>query len=494
MATLTPISNETQLLIQSICASVIKGSWNNLLRPKFGSNDYHLITTTATVRQVLLQLSFYDQSPCLSWAFFKWIESSVPNYKHSLQSSWTMLYILTKHKHFKTAHVFLENIAFKDFLSTQSVLSSLVKIHDDPDVNSHVLSWLVIVYGKSKMTHEAIQVFEHMRVNGFRPHLHACTVLLNSLAKDRLTDTVWKIYKKMVKLGVVSNIHVYNVLLHACCKSGDVEKAEKVLSEMELKLRDANVLLNEMSERKIEPDNFTCNTLINAYCKIGDMRSALKVKDKMVGAGLKLDQFTYKALIHGFCKAKEIDKAKELLFGMMDAGFSPSYCTYSWLVDSYCKQQNEEAVIKLPDELVRRGLCVDVSVYRAIIRRFCKIEKIDCAQRVLGLMKDKGIFGDSVVYTSLAYGYWKVGKVNVTSDILDEMYKKRLMITLKIYRSFNASYASDSSILITNLNFKCLAVTFLSFEAITAYVDWATSKMIPSSILAGHYQSYSVTL
>ncbi|KAJ6867160.1 hypothetical protein NC652_038403 [Populus alba x Populus x berolinensis] len=51
MATLTPISNETQLLIQSICASVIKGSWNNLLRPKFGSNDYHLITTTATVRQ-----------------------------------------------------------------------------------------------------------------------------------------------------------------------------------------------------------------------------------------------------------------------------------------------------------------------------------------------------------------------------------------------------------------------------------------------------------
>ncbi|KAJ6861217.1 hypothetical protein NC651_037331 [Populus alba x Populus x berolinensis] len=51
MATLTPICNETQLLIQSICASVIKGSWNNLLRPKFGSNDYHLITTTATVRQ-----------------------------------------------------------------------------------------------------------------------------------------------------------------------------------------------------------------------------------------------------------------------------------------------------------------------------------------------------------------------------------------------------------------------------------------------------------
>ncbi|KAL5839546.1 hypothetical protein ACOSQ4_012154 [Xanthoceras sorbifolium] len=32
------------------------------------------------------------------------------------------------------------------------------------------------------------QVFDQMRVHGLRPHLHACTVLLNSLVKDRLTD------------------------------------------------------------------------------------------------------------------------------------------------------------------------------------------------------------------------------------------------------------------------------------------------------------------
>jgi hypothetical protein len=31
--------------------------------------------------------------------------------------------------------------------------------------------------------------------------------------------------------------------------------------------------------------------------------------------------------------------------------------------------------------------------------------------------------------------------------MLDEMDKRRLMITLKIYKSFNASYASDNSIL-----------------------------------------------
>lgn len=142
-----------------------------------------------------------------------------------------------------------------------------------------------------------------------------------------------------------------------------------------------------------------------------------------------------------------MDIAKELLFGMLDAGFSPSYCSYSWLVDGYCNKNNEEALLKLLDEFVSRGLCVDVSVYRALIRRFCKKEKVDYAQRLFNLMQGNGISGDSVIYTSLAYAYWRAGEPKACSDILDDMYRRRLMITLKIYRSFSASYAKDNEIL-----------------------------------------------
>lgn len=58
-------------------------------------------------------------------------------------------------------------------------------------------------------------------------------------------------------------------------------------------------------------------------------------------------------------------------------------------------------------------------------------------------MLGKGISGDSIIYTSMAYAYWKMGDVNVSSDFLNEMYKRRLMVTLKIYRCLNASYAGD---------------------------------------------------
>ncbi|GER35732.1 pentatricopeptide repeat-containing protein [Striga asiatica] len=559
MQTLTSSSNESRL-IKSVCSIVIKGCWDRILKPKIGS-----LVTSSVTSQAILNLSPHGFS--FSWPFFKWVEA-IPQYKHSLPSCWIMICVLTKHRHFRTAQSLLEKVARREFLSSPTVLNALVGSYVDPDVNSHVLSWLVIFCANSKTNRDALQVFDHMRVCGYKPHLHACTVLLNSLVKERLTDTVWKTYKKMTKIGVVPNLHVYNVLIHACCKSGDFEKAEGFLTEMEsknifpdlftyntlismyckktmhyealcvqermkisgispdivtynsliysysregrvrealrlfkeikggvlpnhvtyttlidgfcragdineaLKLRelmeskelypgvvtfnailrrlceegriqDANRLLNEMGERKIEPDNVTCNTLINAYCKIGDMRSALKVKGKMIEGGLRPDQFTYRALVHGFCKAREVNNAKEMLFDMIRAGFFPSSCTYAWLVDFYCGENDFNGILGLPAELAGKGILVDVSVYRAIIRRLCKRERVDCAEKMFTFMQEMGILGDTVIFANMAYAYFRGGDDSSFSAFLDEMYRRRLIVTLKIFRNINASYAND---------------------------------------------------
>ncbi|KAK2985892.1 hypothetical protein RJ640_008716 [Escallonia rubra] len=154
-----------------------------------------------------------------------------------------MIHILTKQGHFKAAQNMLEKIALRDFLSSHSVLSALViSTHDDPDVNAHVLSWLLIIYGEFE---------DDPRCN----------------SDERLTDMAWKVYKSMIKAGVDPNIYVFNVLIHACCKSGDVEKAEELLGEMELK--------------GIFPDLFTYNMLISLYCKKSMHYEALCVQDRM---------------------------------------------------------------------------------------------------------------------------------------------------------------------------------------------------------------------
>ncbi|KAG5047086.1 hypothetical protein JHK86_016492 [Glycine max] len=116
------------------------------------------------------------------------------------------------------------------------------------------------------------------------------------------------------------------------------------------RIRDANKVLNEMTESKIEAQNITGNTLINAYYKFGELKSALKFKNKLLEAGLKRDPFTNKALIHGFYKTNELERENELMFSMVDAGFTPSYCTFSWIGDGYNNKDNMDAVLALPDD------------------------------------------------------------------------------------------------------------------------------------------------
>ncbi|KAK3029973.1 hypothetical protein RJ639_038778 [Escallonia herrerae] len=346
------------------------------------------------------------------------------------------------------------------------------------------------------MHYEALCVHERMERGGVRPDIVTFKSLINGYCKKGRMREALRFFKEIK--GAIPNHVTFTILIDGYCRVNELDEPLQLREEMERKglfpgvvtynsilrkfceegrLKDANKLLNEMGEKKIDPDNITSNTLINAYCKLGDMRSGLKVRSKMLDAGLKPDQFTYKALIHGFCKAKEMESAKELLFDMLDAGCCPSYCTYSWIMDGYCGQGNEEAVVKLQDEFVQRvlalgkphfsifvlpcflhkytrsytfeqqrGLCVNISVYRALIRRFFRREKVDYAQRIFSTMQGRGISRDCVVYTSLAYAYLKAGKEAAASDLLDEMYHRRLMIIIKIYRSFNASYAGDNNI------------------------------------------------
>ena len=278
--------------VDSVCSIVVKGHWGNLLKVKNAS-----ALTSSTIHKVLLQLSLYGYGLSHSFPFFKWLDS-IPHYSHSLQCSWATIHILTKHKHFKPAQHVLEKIAHKDFLSSPSVLSTLVRTHDNQEVNSQVLSWLVIHYAKSKMTQDAIQVFEQMRLHEVKPHLHACTVLLNSLLKDGVTHMVWKIYKRMVQVGVVPNIYIYNCLFHACSKAGDVERAEQ--------------LLNEMDVKGLLPDIFTYNTLISLYCKKGMHYEALSIQNRMEREGINLDIVSYNSLIYRFCKEGRMREAMRM--------------------------------------------------------------------------------------------------------------------------------------------------------------------------------------
>ncbi|CAI0465219.1 unnamed protein product [Linum tenue] len=122
---------------------------------------------------------------------------------------------------------------------------------------------------------EAMRIFKEIK--DAVPNHVTYTTLIYGYCRLNDLESALSLRDSMADKGLYPTVVTYNSILRKLCEGG--------------RIRDANKLLIELGERNIEPDNVTCNTLINAYCKIVDMASALKVKDKMIGAGLKLDQF-----------------------------------------------------------------------------------------------------------------------------------------------------------------------------------------------------------
>ncbi|KAG5063634.1 hypothetical protein JHK85_004817 [Glycine max] len=178
--------------------------------------------------------------------------------------------------------------------------------------------------------------------------LEALRTQYNDLKSYLLGDEVEKenVRKQVFQLKAFSN----NLKIGLDEDSQNKTKlAELLRLSQDGRIRDANKVLNEMTESKIEAQNITSNTLINAYYKFGELKSTLKFKNKLLEAGLKRDPFTYKALIHGFYKTNELERENELMFSMVDTGFTPSYCTFSWIGDGYNMKDNMDAVLALPD-------------------------------------------------------------------------------------------------------------------------------------------------
>lgn len=416
MASLVPLTGETRL-VQSVCAFILKGKWNNLFNHKFGLTS---CISTSIIHQVILELSFYGREVSLSWGFYKWVES-VPETSdsHSLKCSWSMIHILTKFGYFQNARELLEKIAHKDFLSSPSVLNALVTTHDDPDINSQILSWLVIYYANLRMTYDAIQVFEQIRTHGFRPHLPACTVLLNSLVKDGLTTMVWKVFKKIIRVGVVPNLHIYNVLIHACCKSGDVEKAESLFSEMELK--------------GVVPDLFTFNTLISLYCKRGMHYEALSVQNRMESRGISPDIVTYNSLIYGYCKEGRMPHAVRLFREIKAA--TPNNITYTTLIDGYCRLNDLEEALRLCKVMEAKGLYLGVVTYNSILRMLCKEGRIKHANELLKEMNERKIQPDNITCNTLINAYCKNMDMGSALKVKNKMLEAGLKLDQFTYKA-----------------------------------------------------------
>merc|ERR1719356_2007406 len=206
-------------------------------------------------------------------------------------------------------------------------------------------------YAKVGRLKQCFELFELMRQRGVEPTQVTYGILLDCCINENQVAKAVDVFELMKANGCVMNTVLYTTLIKGFARDGQVDKAMEVYERMR-------------SERTIPPDLITFSILIKANCDSGRLHAALRLKEAMLGLGLKADEGIFNNILGGCAKEADAELAKRTYKEMVVAGVRPSNATFSILIRLYaqCKLL-DEAVEMLRKEPTAQGVAAEPRLY-----------------------------------------------------------------------------------------------------------------------------------
>ena len=128
-------------------------------------------------------------------------------------------------------------------------------------------------------------------------------------------------------------------------------------------------LLDEMQQRRLEPNVISFIATISACEKGRQWEKALQLLDEMQQRRLEPDVISFNAAISACGKGGQWDKALQLLDEMPQRRLDPDVISFSAAISACEKSEQWEKALELLDEMQQRKLEPDVISFSAAISR-----------------------------------------------------------------------------------------------------------------------------
>ena len=163
--------------------------------------------------------------------------------------------------------------------------------------NVYTYNSLLKICASSASASEALSLLSQcQREPGVKPDLITYTTTMKACARGRQEDKVRELFRAAKDMGMELDVYFYTTAMDACAK-GKKQNSWK----------NALLLLDEMKEKGIAPNEVTYGVAVAACGNGGQWKRALELLDQMRVTDLKINTITYNSAISALSKAARFD-------------------------------------------------------------------------------------------------------------------------------------------------------------------------------------------
>ena len=258
---------------------------------------------------------------------------------------------------------------------------------------------------------DAYKILHLIEQNNITPDIISYNCLLDMSFRLGQYETAHKLFEEIseVTFPVQPDTVTFNILLKHIVE--EIIKKEKTFDEVERLLRD-------MEHRKIEMNQITYNTAIDAAIESRQFNYAWELYEKMKQSEtVKPDVFTYSTLVKGLKMVNE-NESQGKKYRYNDATVSKDNC---------------ERALEILNTIKSNGLQLDNVLFNSVLDILVSFGEMHKAEEIFTQMKENHIQPTLVTYSTMIKGYGQIHNFKQALNVYNEMRSNNLQPNDVIY-------------------------------------------------------------
>ncbi|KAJ7568598.1 hypothetical protein O6H91_01G039600 [Diphasiastrum complanatum] len=315
----------------------------------------------------------------------------------------------------------------------------------------NVVTWTVLISAYAQHGHstEALQYFEQMQKEGFKPNNVTVVTVLNACSNEAALEDGMLIHAWMIENGIPPSTVVCTALVDMYGKCGYISYARDIFDSMP------------------ERDMVTWNAMISVYSNNGKGKDAFLLFQQMQLEGVKLNKVTYVSvldscsyvaapvdgtLIHDHLRRNglEIDvvvgSALVNMYGncgkMMEARrvfeMLPERNVVAWtaMISAYAQNKHPMEAIQLFHEMQSQGVKPNKVTFLSVLDACTNAASLEEGELIHSCIDGTDLESDVLVGTALVHMYRKCGCLSDARDVFDKASGRNLIIWTAIIAAY----------------------------------------------------------